>query len=70
MLPELPTTDMQMELLADDMSVVHWKCSACGESGTTAPRRAGLRAWSAAVIIEGNHGTGRCVWPNRDSPTR
>lgn len=39
---------------------VHWGCPVCGGAGVTSRRDTQARAWSQAIIIESNHGEGRC----------
>lgn len=40
---------------------VQWTCGTCKEAGTTEPRETQGRAYYAAILIEGNHGEGRCT---------
>lgn len=56
-----PPLEMEPVRNALGLWTVSWTCQTCGETGETGPRDTQGRAYFAAIIIEGNHGEGRCT---------
>lgn len=55
-----PPLDMEIEHGPLGTWEVHWACSTCTETGVTERRDTQAKAWTQAIMIESNHGDGRC----------
>ncbi len=61
----IPLEPIPMELRRVDAGgnvgyVIDWDCPTCGEAGSTTPRPSEFLAYYQGVIVESNHGDGRC----------
>lgn len=55
-----PPLNMRVEYGPLGTWQIYWDCPTCGESGATEPQATQPASWLQAIIVESNHGEGRC----------